>query len=148
MKQFNVRSYGIGVATGVVVLALLFGANRFFGASSQASPQPDRALFGQSQGQFGSGVARFPTDGQLDENRMQMMAERFGMNVGELQAELDAGKTLPEIAEERGMDFPAGMRQGRADAPSAGTGSGSTGDVPEASTGALQQALPGTTSTN
>ncbi len=148
MKQFNIRSYSIGVATGMAVLALLFGANRFFGTASEASSQPGRALLNQSRGQFGSDAARFPADGMLDENRLQAMAERFGMSVGELQAELDAGKALPEIAEERGVNFPAGMRQGRANAPLAGTGTVFTDDAFEASADTLRQELPDATSEN
>jgi hypothetical protein len=37
------------------------------------------------------------------------MAGQFGMTLSELQAEMETGKTLPEIAEERGVDFPRGM---------------------------------------
>lgn len=37
----------------------------------------------------------------------EMLAEKLGMTADELKAELDAGKTIQQIAEEKGVDLPA-----------------------------------------
>lgn len=37
---------------------------------------------------------------------MDRLAEKLGLTEEELQAELDAGKTIPEIAEEQGVELP------------------------------------------
>jgi len=45
-----------------------------------------------------------------------MMLEKLGMSQEELQAQLDAGKTMQQIAEEKGIELPC-MMEGAASCP-------------------------------
>jgi hypothetical protein len=46
------------------------------------------------------------------EEMKSKVAEKLGMTVDELQDELDSGKTIREIAEERGVEAPARPQRG------------------------------------
>lgn len=97
MKTFHPLSFGIGLGSGLLVLVLVFGAMRVFGGSARGGFPPNGGNFQQMRGANGGPNAA-------------MMAERFGMTEAELQAELDSGKTMQQIAEEHGVEFPMGGR--------------------------------------
>lgn len=105
MKRFDPLSFCAGIGTGVLVLLVVFGASRALhaGSTQQRPAWQQNAAAGRFQGGAGN-TAR--------------MAERFGMTEDELQAELDAGKTVQEIAAEHGVDMPVGGR-----GPRGGSGS-------------------------
>lgn len=56
--------------------------------------------------------------------RTERMAENLGMTVEELEKELESGKTMMEIAEERGVEMPFGGRRMRDSVPPEESGSG------------------------
>lgn len=132
MKNFNLKSYLVGLGTGLVILVVFIFAKPYVSPETQTQfprgGQFDSQQRGQFQGQQGGQGGQFPPEGMqpqggmMNEERLQSMAEQFGMTVEELQAEMDAGKTLPEIAEEHGVElqFPGGMQGDRP--PSTGTG--------------------------
>jgi hypothetical protein len=97
MKTFHPLSFGLGLGSGLLVLVLIFGAMRIFGGPARGGFPRDSRNFQQMRGANGG-----PNVG--------MMAERFGMTEAELQAELDSGKTMQQIAEEHGIELPAGGR--------------------------------------
>jgi hypothetical protein len=57
---------------------------------------------GRGRGRFGA----FKRDRMLPLHQ-EWLAEQLGMTVDELEAELDAGKTISELAEEKGVDLDA-----------------------------------------
>ncbi len=71
----------------------------------------DNAFFGMGMMGFGHMGMRGPGGdfGLRDGTgpRLEHMAELLNMTEDELQAELDNGKTIPEIAEEQGVELPA-----------------------------------------
>lgn len=106
MKLPHWKSYLTGVASGIIVL--LVGTS-IHGLITPKSPTINQL---QDRQQFRDrGAQGRPTGGTMDENRIKDMAERFGMTEAELQAELDAGKTLPEIATEHDVEFGASRIQ-------------------------------------
>ena len=120
MRHIHLRSYLTGLATGVIMLLLFVSLKSVF-TSSPASEAEQR-------GQFLQGDTNALGRGIMDTERLQNMAEQFGMTLTELQAEMEAGKTLPEIAEERGVDFSRGMMR-RGEVPQ-GTGAVRVPDAP------------------
>lgn len=59
---------------------------------------------------FGHGKRGYfdgPMGGLIDHHGDEMLAEQLGMTTEELQAELQAGKTIAELAEEKGVDLQA-----------------------------------------
>lgn len=67
------------------------------------------AMMGSMAGQMSSGMADHGAMmGQMGAHHEQMLATTaaaLGITVDELQAELDSGKTIPEVAAERGVDL-------------------------------------------
>lgn len=104
MKQFNILSFGLGILTGVIVLLLVGGSLRLM------RPSPDSA----TRNMQGAG----------QEQRLQRMADTLEMSVADLQKELESGKTMQEIAAERGKELPAGGpgRMGSGPVPSSASG--------------------------
>ncbi|NOS67250.1 MAG: hypothetical protein HOO67_02700 [Candidatus Peribacteraceae bacterium] len=88
MQRLHPFSFGLGLASGLVVLLLIIGGMRVMGGSSRR---------GTFTGSGGMNITR--------------MAERFGMTEAELQAELDGGKTMQQIAQEHGVQFGGGRGQ-------------------------------------
>jgi len=111
MLHFHLRSYIVGVVTGVVLLLLYAGGQSLL--RSPAGRSLDTPM--QGEGMIRSGGQRDASapEGMDPAGRMERMAERLGMSMEELQQELDAGKTFGEIAEERGIDLSGGMGRGR-----------------------------------
>lgn len=99
MKALHTSSFLLGLASGALILTLIFGGLRLLGAPSQSASQ---------QGQ-GSSMS------------LDRMAERFGMTTSELQKELDSGKTIRDIAQEHGAQF--GGRRGGSGAVLSASGS-------------------------
>jgi len=63
---------------------------------------PGMRGFGRSErGHFGGRTGRWMGSGN------EFLAEQLGLTVDELQAELEAGKTIAELAEEKGIDLQA-----------------------------------------
>lgn len=56
---------------------------------------------------------RHPMMGKMMEKTPAFIAEKLGMTEDELKAALDSGKTIKEIAEEKGIELPAPPRGGR-----------------------------------
>ncbi|PIR53362.1 hypothetical protein COU76_01450, partial [Candidatus Peregrinibacteria bacterium CG10_big_fil_rev_8_21_14_0_10_49_10] len=71
-------------------------------------------------------------DAMAGQSRLQRAAEQFGMTTEELQAELDAGKTLRQVAEERGAER-ARMGTGAMQLPDSSSGA-ATGSTKQAET--------------
>lgn len=118
MKTFHPLSFGIGLGSGLLVLVLIFGAMRVFGGPARGGFPPNGGNFQQMRGANGGG------------QNTAMMAERFGMTEAELQAELDSGKTIQQIAEEKGIESPMGgrgMMQGNRTSQASASGSTTTG---------------------
>jgi len=118
MKRLHLLSYLIGLACGITVLLL------FFGIKAALSPSATEG-FPQSgnwqQRTQGNGV-RSPVGDETE--RTERMAENLGMTVEELEKELESGKTMMEIAEERGVEMPFGGRRMRDSVPPEESGSG------------------------
>ncbi len=94
MKNFQPLSFGLGLASGLVILLLIAGGMRLRHPSS---------------------AGRFPTNGGAWQQRqgggnggpnISRMAERFGMTEEELRKELEGGKTMQDIAREKGVELP------------------------------------------
>ena len=98
MKSLHIPSFIGGIASGVIILALVGSVWRW--------GRPYNS-------DFAGGRRMMNT---------QQMAERFGMTEQELQKELDSGKTMPQIAQEHGVNFQSGstMRGQRGVAGSGG----------------------------
>ena len=119
MKLFHLRSYIIGVITGVVIIIIFVSAKSFLKPESEYDFSSNSNFDRQERGEF----QREGMQGRImNEDSLQGMAERIGITIEELQVELDAGKTLPEIAEERGMEFQRGIRGEMPIVPVEGTG--------------------------
>ncbi|PIR48275.1 hypothetical protein COU80_04870 [Candidatus Peregrinibacteria bacterium CG10_big_fil_rev_8_21_14_0_10_55_24] len=125
MRTFHLSSFLVGVAGGVLILLIFFGGRSLFSS-------PQNGARGALPMQERSADSGPPEGGFLDENRLGRIADQMGMTVEELQAEMDAGKTIPEIAQERGVELGGGMRtgsgggmrlQGTASGAAVGTGS-------------------------
>lgn len=91
--KLHVPSFSAGLGLGIVFLLVVFGIQSLMGNESADAP----AVGGQ-----------FPAT--VRHERLQTMADRFGMTPEELQAQLDAGKTMQEIAEEKDVELP--LRRG------------------------------------
>lgn len=76
----------------------------------------DYRAFGMGFG-MGMGMGKGPMDGHRNGaralNGVNDLAEKLGMTETELQAALDGGKTLEEIAEEKGVEMPLPPRGNR-----------------------------------
>ncbi|MFA6039367.1 MAG: hypothetical protein WCV62_01400 [Candidatus Peribacteraceae bacterium] len=129
MKTFHPLSFALGLASGLLVLLILAGSWRLI----RPAPNPGSFPMGGNFQEGGAGLSR--------------MAERLGMTEADLQKELDSGKTLQEIAAERGVEMPAGgrgMRTGRPSSASGtvlGTGTG-TASLPSADDGRAVSSPP------
>ncbi|MDD4318803.1 MAG: hypothetical protein PHW10_00540 [Candidatus Peribacteraceae bacterium] len=106
MKSIHPLSFVLGFVSGLVILLVVAGGLRLFGSSRSGMPARNGA-WQQNAGQ-GIGAGR--------------MAERLGMTEEDLQKELAAGKTMQEIAAERGAEMP-GRGMGRDNMLVTGSGS-------------------------
>ncbi len=126
MKAFHSLSFGIGLVSGLLALVLIFGAMRAFGG-------PARRGFPAGGGNFQN------MRGANGAPNTAMTAERFGMTETELQAELDSGKTIQQIAEEKGIEFPMGGRGMTPGGNIAARSSASGATVPASSSSSVSQ---------
>jgi hypothetical protein len=118
MKTFHPLSFALGLASGVLVLIVVFGSIRLIhGGNPTFAAGTGRGNYGQ---QFGGGAG--PNTAR--------MAQRLGITQDELQKELDSGKTVQEIAAEHGVQF-GGRGQGNGGPRS---GSGTTTNTSSGST--------------
>ena len=131
MKSFNLRSYITGIVTGIFIIVLFIGGKSLLKSSSESAIPSNLDTGSQERDNYRQENAPLPTGDAIDADRIQRISERFGMTIEELQEELDIGKTLPEIAEERGIDFSGGMRQGRFDNPIQESGATTAPGTPE-----------------
>ena len=125
MKRLHLRSYFIGLSSGLLLLIIFWGAKAVFHPSQgqemrvRGDWQGDRAQFQQN--------GMWP--GEVDPaERLQRMAERFGLSIEELEAELDAGKSIQDIAAERGVEL-RGRRVGSGAVEASGTGTDASENV-------------------
>ncbi len=95
MKPFHPLSFTLGLASGLIVLVIVVGSWRLASPSTGAPRM--NGTFQQTGGIGGPGGAGPNT---------ARMAERLGITEAELQEALDSGKTMQQIAEERGRDLP------------------------------------------
>ncbi|MBU0767384.1 hypothetical protein KKF55_06465 [Patescibacteria group bacterium] len=124
MKHLHLPSYLIGLGCGVTVLLLFFGAKAALSTSSTEDfPQNENW---QQRTQEDGMRPRVGDETQ----RTQRMAESFGMTVEDLQKELDSGKTMMEIAEEREVEMPMRPQRAQDDAAEEESGSGSANPEP------------------
>jgi len=93
MKQLHPLSFILGIVSGILILLLVAGGLRLVYPNSSAPARSGTQWTGQGAPQ-----------GQ----RLQRVADTLGMNVADLQKELDSGKTLQDIATEHGKELPAG----------------------------------------
>lgn len=112
MKLFNPLSFFLGLSSGFLVFVLVFGAMRIFG-----DPAPEG--FPENGGNL-----RQMREANGGSPNTAMLAERFGMTEAELQAELDSGKTIRQIEEERGIELPMGRGMQRGNGTGSAFGSG------------------------
>lgn len=119
MKTFHPLSFVFGLISGMLVLLVYFGGTRLVQTPQSGVP---------SSGGFGRQGTGAPN--------LTHMAERFGMTEDELRKELAGGKTLQQIAEERGVQFG---RRRNGSGSLVTTGSGAAGNPGERSgTGTLR----------
>lgn len=109
MRRFHPLSFSLGLLSGLLVLVLFAGGMRLLQPAPSGFPGNRGAR--QQQGTGGSNLSR--------------MAERLGMTEQELQSALTSGKSLQDIAKERGVDLPAGGFRG-ANRSAGQTASGAT----------------------
>ena len=96
MKSFQPLSFGLGLVSGLLVLILFAGSMRLLHPAPQRSPQMNEDARQQRQGGMGTpNTAR--------------MAARFGMTEEELKSALASGKTIQDIAKEKGVPSPGGQ---------------------------------------
>lgn len=110
MKNFHLLSFVLGIASGLLVLVLLFSGMRLIRPARPGFPVNGGT--GQQQGRTG------------DPN-LSRMAERLGMTQAELQTALDSGKTFQDIAREKDITLPSGPGGRFGNGPSS-TGSGAS----------------------
>ncbi len=103
MKKLHPMSFGLGFASGLVVLVVVVAAMHMM------SPRGPRGFAGG----FGGGT-----------QNVGRMAQRFGMTQDELQKELDSGKTIQQVATEHGVQF-GGRGQNPSAAGNVNSGTGS-----------------------
>ncbi|MGB1251583.1 MAG: hypothetical protein ACPG8W_13280 [Candidatus Promineifilaceae bacterium] len=104
------RKLLIGTASLIALFAIA-GSALFFAEPTSAQTTGNR--FGDRAGQFGmlDKVTARGNHGFGDKEKdIERAAEKFGMTVEALQAELDAGKTFKEIAAAQGVELPVGRR--------------------------------------
>ena len=102
-----IRKLLIGTVSLVALFAVA-GAGLFFVQPTAAQSIPIMNQFGDRAGQFADGDRNFGDKEQF----LTRAAEHLGMTVEALQAELDAGKSMREIAQEQGVDLPQGRGRG------------------------------------
>ncbi|HVW66697.1 MAG TPA: hypothetical protein VHA78_03105 [Candidatus Peribacteraceae bacterium] len=88
-------SFGLGVASGLVVLALFSGVNHLIHPVS-------------AQGAY----ARGGGFGQNGTPNLARLSQRLGISQDQLQKELQSGKTIQQIMQENGTTFGGGQRTG------------------------------------
>jgi hypothetical protein len=105
IKTLHVRSYGIGILSGIVILLLFMGTKSLLVSDdAQQNVPSNRNVNNQDRERFQRDGQRLQRGNAVNEDQLQALADRFNITVQELQAELDAGKTISEIAEERGNE--------------------------------------------
>ena len=112
MKSFHPLSFALGLGSGLLVLVLFVGTMRMMTGGQR----------GRLDAQNGGNFRQFGGNGGPNTARM---AQRLGMTEAELQAEIDGGKTMQQIAQEHGVTFPMGGRM-RGSASSAPSSAGAT----------------------
>jgi len=112
MKNFHLLSFALGIVSGFLVLFLVIGGYRLVRPARSGIPASGPGAWQQQGGTGAPNIAR--------------MAQRFGMTEAELQKELDSGKTLQDIAKEKGVSLPVGRGSfgGNASTASGSTASG------------------------
>lgn len=90
MKRFHPLSFGLGLASGLIVVVIVAAGFRAL------HPASTFARNGTFQGGAGN---------------ISRMAQRMGMTQDELQKELDSGKTMQQIAQEHGVQFGGSSRR-------------------------------------
>ncbi|MFA7681400.1 MAG: hypothetical protein WCX61_00010 [Candidatus Peribacteraceae bacterium] len=107
MRRIHPRSFAVGLVSGLIVFLLVFGIRALVSSPSATQNTVDSLRFQQQ------GSPTTPTGEQMDPaQRLERMAERFGMTAEELQQELDAGKAIQDIAEEHGVEMRGFPPQG------------------------------------
>jgi len=113
MKNFNLLSFVLGIASGALVLFLVVGGYRMVRPANSATRMSGRTF--QQGGNGGFNLSR--------------MAQRLGMTEADLQAALSSGKTMQDIAKEKGVTLPAGRGSFGGNAPTASGSTAASGAV-------------------
>lgn len=110
MRNFHLTSFILGIVSGILILFLFVGGKHLLWPSTQTGTPTGRGTFQQGGG-AGANISR--------------MAQRLGMTEDELKKELASGKTIQDIAKEKGVTLGAGRGQTGSGAAFPGTSSGS-----------------------
>lgn len=95
MSFFNVKSYIAGMIVGAIGLGIFLGGSTFFSQEVSTETTETKNL-DQTQ--------NIPvSDGR--QNRTARQAQLLGISEQDLQKELESGKTIETLAEEKGIDM-------------------------------------------
>jgi hypothetical protein len=136
-KELKMKKISFFIAGGIVT-ALILGFAGFAYAQTQTPPNPGTGYSGGMMGLFGArgngkmsgwrGQVDGDFEGPMHEDMVAAFASKLGMTSDALEAELDSGKSMWQVAEEKNMsleDFRSLMLETRnnalAQAVSAGT---------------------------
>ncbi|MEI8230736.1 MAG: hypothetical protein WCG83_06415 [Candidatus Peregrinibacteria bacterium] len=112
MKQFSILSFCIGMLSGFLVLWIVVGGYRWmFTASTSTTTASATTGAGRRAGGGGSPA------------NLATIAKQLNMTEADLQKELATGKTIKQIATEKGVQLTFGNRGGSG---AVRTGSGTT----------------------
>jgi hypothetical protein len=102
------------IVIGVAILAVAIVALGVAGYAYAQTPTPPTIPFGpggrmggQGGGRMGGMMGVAGQQGPMHEYMLAAMAEALDMTVEDLQAELDAGKTMWQVAEAKGLSLEA-----------------------------------------
>jgi len=96
----------IGLVALVALLVTVAGATVAFAGDPQPPASPSAPMFGPAEGRGERGGRGFDLSvGHEGTSLMTVAAEQLGMTVEELVAELRDGKTIAQVAEEKGVSL-------------------------------------------
>ena len=91
----------VGALAAILLVVLIASLSR---GMHMGKKMWDRDVYGMRKG--------MPMMSEMHKMGGMMMLEKLGMSQEELQAELDAGKTMQQIAEEKGIELPCMIEGG------------------------------------
>lgn len=107
MKNFQWKSYVLGLVTGILLLLLIAGGMRLTAGSSTGTART--SSFQRQRGLQGG-------------MNLSAIATKLGMTQADLESALKSGKTLRQLAEEHGVDISTLRRNAGSGSPLGGSG--------------------------